>query len=333
MAFVWDGTSIGDSATAQFEIPVCTMASGHRLALPVHVVTGNRTGPTVLISCTSHGDELFCAEFARRLQGFLIRDCHDFAGTVLIAPVLNPHAFEAGTRNTPVDYHNLNRVFPGSPPGKNWFSDMLAGVIGEILLPRADMIFDYHGGDGNTVIHYQYTVDPEISESYRVIHAVALASGAAVLWQQRETRGTLTNRGEALGKLCFVPEYGGGSFLNDSCFDKCYQDLLNMLRVVEVVKGEPVRNRARIVVRNGTSLRPRHGGTFIPVCGTHTVGTSVAGGTVLGRVVSPYSFEVLDELVAPFERTELMQVRDRISKVQPGEYAYIIGDGSSGFVP
>ena len=333
MAFVWDGTSIGASTTARFEIPVCTMASGHQMTLPVHVVTGNRIGPIVLTAFTSHGDELFCADYARRLRGFLVRDGHDFAGTILIAPVLNPTAFESGTRNTPIDFHNLNRVFPGSPAGKNWFSDMLAGVIAERLLPRADIIFDYHGGDVNTVIHYQYTVDPAGSETNRLIHACALASGAAVLWEHRETRGTLSNCGEALGKLAVVPEYGGGSFLNDACFGKCYRDLLNMLRVVEVVKGEPVLGQARVVVRHGTTMRPKHGGTFIPVCGTETIGTSVPRGTVLGRVVSPYSFEVLDELIAPFEKTELMQVRDRISKVHAGEYAYIIGDGNSGYTP
>jgi hypothetical protein len=50
-------------------------------------------------------------------------------------------------------------------------------------------------------------------------------------------------------------------------------------------------------------------------------------------VHSPYDFSVLDECVAPFARTEMMQVRNRISKVHPGEYAYIIGDGDTGYAP
>ena len=142
----------------------------------------------------------------------------------------------------------------------------------------------------------------------------------------------MSNCGDALGKLCFVPEIGGGGLiLDEGYFEKAYQDLLNMLRVVEVVKGKPDLSRARIVVKKGSSLRPKHGGTFEPVCGAEIIGTSVRKGTVLGRVVSPYSFEVLDEIVAPFDKTEIMQVRNRISKVHPGEYAYIIGDGDSGY--
>jgi hypothetical protein len=57
----------------------------------------------------------------------------------------------------------------------------------------------------------------------------------------------------------------------------------------------------------------------------------VPKGTLLGRIVSPQSFAELDRIVAPFEQTEIMMVRDRISKVHPGDYAYIVGDGASGY--
>lgn len=334
MAFEWEGSRVAASSTAHFEVPVCTMASGHRLMLSVHVVTGNRAGPVTLVACGSHGEELWSVEFARRLKQFLVRDGHDFAGTILIAPMLNPHSFESGTRNTPIDFHNLNRVFPGSPAGKNWFSDMLARVIADRILPKADLIFDYHGGGSDTVIHYHYTVDPSLSARHATVHRVALASGAEVLWESNEQRGTLTNCGDQLGKTCFVCEIGGGGLILDvNYFEKGYRDLLNMLKVVEVVRGAPEMGRCRIVVRKGSSIRPAHGGTFVPVVGLEVLGKSVPGGTVLGRVHSPYDFSVLDECVAPFARTEMMQVRNRISKVHPGEYAYIIGDGDTGYAP
>jgi len=48
-------------------------------------------------------------------------------------------------------------------------------------------------------------------------------------------------------------------------------------------------------------------------------------------VVSPYTFEELHRLVAPYPKTEVMQVRNRMSKVHPGEYAFIVGDGESGY--
>lgn len=332
MPFDWNGSTLAKGTTGYFEVPVCVMASGYKLALPVHAVAGQRPGPTVLIACTSHGDEHWSAEFARRAFQHFVKTGADFAGTILVAPVLNPHSFESGTRNTPIDYHNLNRVFPGSPIGKNWFTDVLAKVIADQIVAKADIIFDYHGGGPDTVIHYHYTADPNKSELHRRQHEVALASGAEVLWEHFEARGTLTNHGESLGKLCIVPETGGGGLILDvGYFDKAIGDLVNMLKVVEVVKGTASRVGPRIVIRKGSSIRPSHGGTFEPVVGLEVLGKSVPKGTVLGRVISPYTFEVLDELVAPFPKTEMMQVRNRISKVHPGEYAYIIGDGDSGY--
>ena len=51
---------------------------------------------------------------------------------------------------------------------------------------------------------------------------------------------------------------------------------------------------------------------------------------MLGRVLAPDTFEELDVLRAPYRVTEVMMVRSRISKVHPGEYAYILGDGENG---
>ena len=78
-------------------------------------------------------------------------------------------------------------------------------------------------------------------------------------------------------------------------------------------------------------MRPRQGGLFLPEVGLDKLGKRVPGGTLLARVVSPQSFDDLDRRVAPYEQTELMMTRDRISKVHPGDYASIVGDGQSGY--
>ena len=77
MAFEWEGTRVGASSTAHFEVPVCTMASGHRLMLSVHVVTGNRAGPVTLVACGSHGEELWSVRFD---CGTHAKDCVIYRG-------------------------------------------------------------------------------------------------------------------------------------------------------------------------------------------------------------------------------------------------------------
>lgn len=316
-----------------FHLPVAISAAGQHIALPVHVVPGQDSGPAVLICAGSHGEEVWSTEFVRRIYVHLQEIDYAYSGTIILAPVLSPTSFEAGPRHTPFDYHNLNRVFPGNEPGKGWFTEMVAHVITQDLLPAADIVLDYHGGGSDTSIHYQYTVAPD-NPHYEAIHNAALVSGADVLWEVAETRSTLTTEVANANKPAIIPEIGGGGDLNDdTLFTKGLNDLANMLRSLGVFPGEIDAKKPRIVVRSGRAVRPRHGGIFLPTVGLEALGTSVAQGTLLGTVVSPYTFETLDELVAPYPKTEIMQVRNRISRVHPGDYAYIVGDGDSGYVP
>jgi hypothetical protein len=52
----------------------------------------------------------------------------------------------------------------------------------------------------------------------------------------------------------------------------------------------------------------------------------IPGGTVLGRVVSPYTFETLEELRAPFARNVVLLLRPGITPVNPGDYGYMLGN-------
>lgn len=332
MNFDFEGVEVRVGAPADFRIPVCTMASGHELTISLHVVPGTRRGQTILVAAGSHGEEVWSSEFVRRTRTWLEELDYDFAGTILLAPVLSPHSYELGIRNTPFDFHNLNRVFPGNEPGLGWYTEMIAHVIATSILPRADVVFDYHGGGADTVIRYHYTAAPT-TDANRKVHEVALASGAQVLWEVNETRSTLTTHASTLGKLCIVPEVGGGGVADwEGSFGVALAELANMLTTLGIMEQPRDVRKARILVRRGSSVRPRHGGVFVPDVGADALGTSVEGGTLLGRVYSPHTFEFLDELRAPYPRTELMQVRTRVSRVHPGDYAYIVGDGESGYL-
>ena len=52
----------------------------------------------------------------------------------------------------------------------------------------------------------------------------------------------------------------------------------------------------------------------------------VAGGTLLGRVVSPYTFETLEEIRAPYDRGVMILLRGAMMRVQPGDYGYMVAN-------
>jgi predicted deacylase len=319
------GETIPEGETKIIRIPVCRMATGAELSIAVHILRGVGDGPTVGFVSAHHGEELFTTELLRRLRTRLLD--YRLRGTVVMVPCANPPSFEAGTRNTPIDMHNLNRVFPGIAGG--WLTEMLAAAIWNRLVPGLDALIDYHCGGENTEIHYTYTLDPSTPFG-RKVHELALLGSARVLWQSPGPEGTLAREAMRKDIPTVILEVGGGPSFETDLMERGLAAAVRILRKLGVLDGlaEPVGPHT--VVRIAGSVRPAHGGLFIPEIGHEALGGTVPDGTVLGRVVAPDTFEELDVLRAPYRVTEVMMVRSRISKVHPGEYAYILGDGGGG---
>ncbi len=70
-------------------------------------------------------------------------------------------------------------------------------------------------------------------------------------------------------------------------------------------------------------MRPRAGG-FLET-DAPALGETVERGAVLGRVVSPYTFEVLEEIHNPVERGVMILSHLTRNVVQPGDYGYMVG--------
>src|SRR5690606_24870421 len=109
--------------------------------IPLAVIR-NGSGPTALFTGGNHGDEyegpLALYELARTL------DPKAVSGTVIIVPAMNYPAFRAGTRTSPIDKGNMNRIFPGRPDGT--VTEKIADFFQRELLPRADIVLDFHSG-------------------------------------------------------------------------------------------------------------------------------------------------------------------------------------------
>jgi predicted deacylase len=115
-------------------------AYGH-IPIPLAVLNGG-DGPTVLLTGGNHGDEyegpVALMKLMQRLPALAIH------GRLIVIPGLNFPAFLNGTRTSPIDGGNLNRLFPGARHGKP--TEMIAHYIETELLPRADIVFDFHAG-------------------------------------------------------------------------------------------------------------------------------------------------------------------------------------------
>lgn len=117
------------------------------IAVPITVIK-NGAGPTLVVSAGVHGDEyegqIAVATLARDLAADSIR------GRLILLPMLNAPAAEAGCRVSPVDEGNLNRLYPGDAKGTP--SEMIAHYHEEVILPLADYAVDLHSG-GSSLIY------------------------------------------------------------------------------------------------------------------------------------------------------------------------------------
>ncbi|MEZ5475951.1 MAG: succinylglutamate desuccinylase/aspartoacylase family protein [Thiolinea sp.] len=109
--------------------------------IPISVVR-NGEGPTALLTGANHGDEYEGPVALQSLAHSLPAEA--VHGRVIIVPAFNYPAFRAGTRTSPIDKGNLNRLFPGRPDGT--VTEKIADYFQRTLIPQADIVLDIHAG-------------------------------------------------------------------------------------------------------------------------------------------------------------------------------------------
>lgn len=293
-------------------IRVATLASGTELTLPLHEVVGDHPGPTLGISAAIHGEEAVGVEIVYRF--LTTYDLSGLAGRLLALPVANPFSYAAITRGTPIDMVNLNRVFPGNPDGM--LTEQLAHRMVEGFLKRIDYYVDLHAGGASPTVDYVYILNAE---------DLSRAFGSRLLYRPKEAlAGTSISVTRERNVPAVVVELGGGDVDQTQYVARGIQGLANVLKQLKMLPGDPTPPPPQIVLREIATLRPHQGGLLLPE--VTTMGGEVKGGQVLGRIVSPYSFEELEVVRCPFERGIVVLTHLTANVVEPGIFGFMIGN-------
>lgn len=178
------------------------------ILMPISVFR-NGDGPTVLLTGGNHGDEyegpIALMNLVRTLDASQVR------GRVVVIPALNYPAVQAGTRLSPIDGRNMNRVFPGNRDGG--VTEMIADFVQRRILPMCDAVVDIHSG-GNAMRFAPCAVIHKLADRDQMKRTVALASafGApyALVLEELDATGMLDTAVEQMGKLFLSTELGGG---------------------------------------------------------------------------------------------------------------------------
>ena len=190
----------------------------HLIPLTVLIGPEVEAGRGLVATGANHGNEYEGPVAIKHLM----RDIRieDVRGRIFLIPVLNPSAFQSGTRESVDDDKvNLNRAFvdgAGVTPALAGITHRIAAFVRQYIWPRVHVVVDIHsGGRGHQFSpcsSFHEVADPEQA---RIIENTARWFGTPfVMTYQNETPGLLTSEAERLGKITIGTELGWGESVN-----------------------------------------------------------------------------------------------------------------------
>jgi len=230
-------------------IPHSHNASAWGTILEPIVVIANGHGPTVLFTGGNHGDEYEGQIALLKLCRAL--DPAQISGRLIVIPCLNLPAVWAGTRLSPIDGLNMNRVFPGRREGT--VTELIAHYVSQRILPLTDAVVDLHSG-GKTleflpaaIIHRVSNADL-MSRSLAALNAFAAPIGLVLV--ELDSAGMLDTTVENMGKLFISTELGGGGTVTRETVaiaERGVRNLLEHFGMFEERKSNEVRPSTRLM--------------------------------------------------------------------------------------
>ncbi|MBK1838674.1 succinylglutamate desuccinylase/aspartoacylase family protein [Azospirillum sp. YIM B02556] len=262
-------------------------AYGH-IAIPLAVLKAG-SGPTLLLTGGNHGDEyegpVALMKLINRMPALRI------AGRLIVVPGLNFPAYMNGSRTSPIDKGNLNRMFPGARDGTP--TQMIAHYVETVLLPLADVALDLHAG-GASMNHLPTLLASPPPDRDRHALYWRLVDGfgaphvmvADLLGEDR----TFAAAAERRGKLFLCGEFGGFGTCNPDGLAIVEDGVERLIATLGLLPGHPVPDP-----RPGRLMRvegARHY-LFAPAPGlfepAFRLGDEVADGQIAGRLYDPHA--------------------------------------------
>ncbi len=261
-------------------------AYGH-IPIPLAVLNAG-TGPTVLLTGGNHGDEyegpVALFKLMQRMPSMSIR------GRLIVIPALNFPAFVNGTRTSPIDRGNLNRLFPGARNGQP--TEMIAHYIENELLPRADVVIDLHAGGASFEHAPTLLASPPAQAEHRALYGdLVRAFGApnTMIMNLLGEDRTFAAAAQRHGKLFLCGEFGGHAgcdAANLAIVESGLQRVLHRLGVTSdaPLSTPPATRYFRVEGAHHYVYAP-HAGVFEPA---FALGDQVREGQLAGRLFDPH---------------------------------------------
>ncbi|MEP5760651.1 MAG: succinylglutamate desuccinylase/aspartoacylase family protein [Litoreibacter sp.] len=248
------------------------------LRIPIHCLNGE-PGPTTLVLGGMHGDEYEGPVAIDTLAHTL--DVGSLVGRLILVPALNLPAVMAGTRLTPDDGLNLNRVFPGKALGS--LTERMAYWVTETLVPVADNVIDLHSGGRSLNFAPSMLLHETKGTAFETGLKAAKAFGAPFTVLLREDHADMMIDAvvERQGKVMIASELGGAGTLTSNTAQLAKAGLPRTLSSLGHFKSTDVGTETKLVQLPSSDEHILSDETII-FAPEVELGTWVASGEIIG---------------------------------------------------
>ena len=281
---------------------------------PVTVVRGKKEGPVLAVLAGEHGCE-YCG-IAGALKVCREVKPADISGTLVVVPVVNTISFD--TRSlfvTPMDMVNIYTTYPGDSNGSITYA--IAKSIFDNVVLKANYVVHMHGGDANEdlvpMAYFAVTGNKKVDKVSEAMArcfpldyvfpmverkvAVSLESAPKGTSYSTTVEGTIYREASIRGIPGTMSEIGGEGKVVAEVVDKQFQGVMNVLRYLGMMKGEPKVPKKARKIKNAVLVSGRKGGFFQPFA---KIGDSVKRGEALAEILA-LNGEVVETIKSPVD--------------------------------
>jgi predicted deacylase len=198
--------------------------------MPAAVLSDGRTSPRMVLVAGQHGNEWNGPWILHQVANML--DPDDLHGTLVILPIANPLAFNEGNRVPALDSIDLNRTYGGGRPRKP--TEHLGLLLWESVFSRTDYLIDVHSGGPGEYLPFAATPEGRDLDLARALNLRYIHVPGQTKW------GFLVDTCQEAGVHAVLIEVGGGRSLDTHYHDAVSAGILNALRTLRMLDGEPV---------------------------------------------------------------------------------------------
>jgi len=273
-----NGVTVQPGEQQIIDLPVGKLYTHTDLNIPLQVICGRKTGPTLFISAAIHGDELNGVEIVRRLikSSVLKR----LRGTLIVVPVVNIFGIIQHSRYLP-DRRDLNRSFPGSKRGS--LTARLAHIFLTEIVRKCDYGIDLHTG----AIHRSNLPQVRANLDDPETKQLAEAFSVPVILNSNLRDGSLRQAAAEHNVKVLLYEAGEALRFDEMSIRAGVRGILSAMRVLEMLPPKKPSHKKPLepfIARSSSWERAPESGVLRAVA---SLGARVNKGDLLGVISDP----------------------------------------------